>query len=70
MDGLKDIRFCCNCCMLECHCDEESSLQGHITLVVVFSKLDVKEGGGKNKKKILPEERKVMEGVRLHGVCY
>jgi hypothetical protein len=70
MDGLKEKSFCCNCCMPECHCDEENSLQGLKQFFAVFSKLDVKEGGGKNKKKLPPEQTKVMEGVRLHGVCY
>ena len=56
--------------MPECHCDEENSLQGLKQFFAVFSKLDVKEGGGKNKKKLPPEQTKVMEGVRLHGVCY
>ena len=63
MDGLKEISFGCNCCMLECRCDEENSLQG-------LKKLVFGGRGGKNKEELLPEQTNVMEGVRLHGVCY
>ena len=49
--------------MLECRCDEENSLQG-------LKKLVFGGRGGKNKEELLPEQTNVMEGVRLHGVCY